>query len=406
MFTRHAQHGAAVSKDPLPTLAAGVLGRFWTLVKDPTPSGQLKEEDAHTGQLQIVAGVVRVKTQAPVPTPTLEDWHETLTSMTAGPEPAPGWIFGITELGTVVVPVVSSESRHEPFSGTYVSTRTFRGPAIAVGVEAPFGPRLTQLAVRLPFATWADLDPLKTTGHFDDQHRWTGLDLELRGTNDLDCGRVGSIALSLRGTWNRQADEEQGHRTSIETALQVITRSKTAREHTEHVEVAMSVQDLLSAAYDRFLPAAGARAVLEGDKTDHSSTWFYHRDLVEAPDLTGEPDPDPNTRPLFTLKDLGGPKAVSRWVALNRAYPDAANAVLVRNRTPTNTTRRTIELGAAIEQYVNTNFAEARARGREKTSWTRSRQPEPAALALHAGADFARLVGDPIRWGRCSTRPT
>ena len=128
---------------------------------------------------------------------------------------------------------------------------------------------------------------------------------------------------------------------------------------------------MLSLAYDRFLPASGAHAVLEGDTTDQSSTWFYHRDLIEAPDLTGEHNPDPIKRPVFTLKDIGGPKAVSRWVTINRAYPDAANAVLVRSWVPTNPTRRIIELGAAIEQYVRTNFAEARAHGRARTTWTR-----------------------------------
>jgi hypothetical protein len=84
---------------------------------------------------------------------------------------------------------------------------------------------------------------------------------------------------------------------------------------------------------------------------------------------------------LFTLKDLGGPKAVLRWVTLNRTYSDAANAVLVRSRVPANPTRRIIELGAAIEQYVSTMFADARARGRAKTSWTRRQQPDAAALA-------------------------
>ena len=86
-------------------------------------------------------------------------------------------------------------------------------------------------------------------------------------------------------------------------------------------------------------------------------------------------------------------------MTINRAYPDAANAVLVRSRVPTNPTRRIIELGAAIEQYVRTNFAEARARGRARTSWTRRQQPDAAALALNAGAEFVRFVGDPARWG-------
>ncbi|HEX8510362.1 MAG TPA: hypothetical protein VF635_12820 [Propionibacteriaceae bacterium] len=386
-----------MTPDPLPALKAGILGRFWTLDKDPTPSGQLQEKDARAGQLQVVAGMVRVKTQS-AGTHTLEDWHEAFTTMAEGGAPAPRWIAGITELGTVVVPVVSTEAMHESLGGNRVSTRTFRSPAVAVGVEQPYGPRLTRLAVRLPYAAWADLDPMSTVGHFDDQNRWTGLDIQLRGTEQVACGRVGSIALSLRGTWNRH-DDEQEHRTWIGTGLEVITESKTPRDHDEHVEVIMGVQDLVSLAYDRFLPATRAGVVLEGDDSGRSSTWFYHRELVEASGLTEEPSTDEQKRPLFKLSDLGGPSAVSRWVTLNRQYPDAANAIRVRYRTPTNPTRRIIELGAAIEQYVRTNVAEARTRGRTTPGWTR---PEPweAALAQHAGAGFANLVGDPLRWGR------
>ena len=64
-------------------------------------------------------------------------------------------------------------------------------------VFASHEPSLVELAA------WADLDPMSTTVHFDDQHRWTGLDVQLRGTEQLACGRVGSIEVSLRGTWNR-----------------------------------------------------------------------------------------------------------------------------------------------------------------------------------------------------------
>ena len=384
-----------MSTDRLAALTTGVLGRFWTLDKDPAPSGQLKEKDARPGHLQVVAGVVRVKTQTPPR--SLAGWHEAFTAMAEGSQPAPRWIFGITELGTVVIPVVSGEGIVEAM-GAQVSTRTFRSPAVAVGVGEPFGPRVTRLAVRLPFAAWAGLNPMSGVGHFDDQQRWTGLDIQLRGTDDLACGRVGSIDVLLRGTWNREKDEDQEDRTWIETGLQVITESKRPREHTDHVEVAMSVQDLLSLAYDRFLPASTAHVVLEGNKDPRSRTWFYHHDLVDSPDRSTNGPNDPHQRrPLFELSDLGGPRAVSRWVVLNRQYPDAANAVRVRYRTPTNPTRRIIELGAAIEQYVRTNAAQGRSRS-SPPAWTKE-APWGAALARHAGAEFANFVGDPQRWG-------
>lgn len=214
-----------MSTNPLASLVAGVAGRFWTLDVDPDP---LKDADAVYGQLQLVDGVVRVKTQSPADADGL---ISAFSRLAEGAESTPRWLFGITELGPIVVPVVTGESSNQSLGGTRVSTRTYRSSAIAVGVDQPFGPRLTRLSVDLPFAEWADLNPMTQTGHFNDEHRWTGLDITLRGTETLDCGRVGSIALTLNGTWN-QTEGEQEHLTSVSTGLQVTTESRTPREHT------------------------------------------------------------------------------------------------------------------------------------------------------------------------------
>lgn len=378
------------------SLTNGVLGRFWTL--DEEPSQPLDDKDAVSGQLQLVAGVVQVKTQRPAIS-TLDDLHGVFTSLADGAEPAPRWLFGTTEIGSVLVPVVTGDNINQSLGGNRVSTRTYRGPSIAVSVGDATGPLVTGLAVDLPFAGWAGLDPMTKTGHFDNEQRWNGLDITLRGTETLDCGHVDDIALSLRGTWT-ETTTDQDHLTSVSTGLQVITESETSRDHTDHVEIAMGVQDLLSLAYDRFLPTQRARVILEGATSDRDPTWFYHRSLVEqAVPQQGQPPSQQGKAPLFRLDDLGGASAVSRWVTLNRQFPDAANAIRVRYRAPTHPTRRIIELGAAIEQYVATVKDEGRA-VQQEPSWPKESTTYEGALALHVGAEFAAFVGDAEAWGR------
>lgn len=381
-----------MTKSRYASLQSGIQGRFWPIQKDSPPSGPVDDDDAVIGQLQLVDGLIRVQTQTP-PAQASDIFSDALTKMAEGAEPAPRWLFGLTELGPVIVPLVSRDSAS---LGTYTSTRTFYGSAVAVDVAEPFGPRLTRLAVRLPHADWADLNPMKSTGHFDAEHRWSGLDIELRGTGPLDGGRVGSIALSLYGTWN-QLDQDEEHRTLIQTGLEVRTESRTPREHTDHIEVAMSVQDLIGLAYDRFEPALSAAATLEGDTSQYTDTWFYHRDLVESAGLKREARR--NKAPLFKLNDLGDATAIARWVVLNRACPDAANAISVRHRAPFNPTRRIIELGAAIEQYVASFVGQARKAGRKPPAWTQATGGYESALARHGGTTFAQFVGDPVRWG-------
>lgn len=382
--------------EELASLTSGVLGRFWTI--DAEPSEPLHDDAAVSGQLQLVAGVVQVKTQLPTAS-SLADLHGVFTGLAGGVAPATRWLFGITEIGTVLVPVVTGDGVNQQLSGNRVSTHTYRGPSVAVSVgEDATGPRVTRLAVDLPFARWAELDPLTKTGHFDSEQRWQGLDITLRGTETVDCGPVNDIKVSLRGTWS-ETKTDQDHVTSVATGLQVITESETPHEHDDHVEIVMGVQDLVSLAYDRFLPAQRAQVVFEGAVTDRGPTWFYHRSLVEeAVPNRNEPADQQSKSPMFKLKDLGGAPAVARWVALNQQYPDAANAIRVRYRTPTNPTRRIIELGAAIEQYVATVKGEVRAAG-EGLSWPSKSTTYEGALALHAGAEFGSFVEDAEAWG-------
>lgn len=107
--------------DRLQALTEGVLGRFWALDTDPRPTGPLDQADAVSGQLQLIEGVVQVKTQRPAAR-SVADLHSILSGLAEGADPAPQWLFGITELGTVVVPVVTGWATTQSLTGDQVST--------------------------------------------------------------------------------------------------------------------------------------------------------------------------------------------------------------------------------------------------------------------------------------------
>jgi hypothetical protein len=377
--------------DPTVPLREGQLGRFW--VCDRQTKGSLSDSDAVPGLVKLIGDQIQVRTLNP-------DLDAVFTA--AHQDSGDRWLFGITEAGTIIVPTLSAEHHQLSLFGVRSSIRTLRGPAIFAGVVEPFGPRVTQLSVRLPNADWADLDPMTRRGHLDERQRWIGLDIELRGRGPLDCGRVGSIDLDLTGDWN-ESQSDLDDRSQIRTGLEVMSRSVRPRQLAEHVDIAQRVQDLVSLAYDRYLAADRARVTLEGAPSDAEASWLWHQDLSSQSE---QPGPRAADRPFFRLADLGGPTALSGWVRLTRQYSEASDVIRVRNRAAATTaTARLVELGAAIEKYVGQNKA-ARRRRNEPVGWTKKVGRDDtyaAALARHAGRPFAKFIGDPDKWGQVFT---
>jgi hypothetical protein len=214
-------------------LSEGLLGRFWVI--DGKPKGPLDQSAAVSGSVRLLGNEIQAKILIPVGTPV------------AGPYEIPQdrWLVGITDAGTIMMPAVSRELEHFSFFGERAAVRTFRGPAVIAGgppviagISQPIGPRITRLSMLLPYPDWAGLDPMNRQPLLDAQHRFVGMDIQLRGKGPLGCGRSDNgIDIELQGHW-RVADGESDEQTGIRTLLEVISTSARPRDLRQHIDVA------------------------------------------------------------------------------------------------------------------------------------------------------------------------
>lgn len=159
----------------------------------------------------------------------------------------------------------------------------------------------------------------------------------------------------------------------------------------ELVDAVVSIQNLISIAFDTPCTVASGSAVMDGNQV---SGPLWSSRLMEVP---GTITPTDARWPIFSLEEIGGAGALARWIDLTKDHPRAVLPVANRLRFgPPSAEVQTLELAAAIEYWVAYN----RKIGRK---WARqnARNDNPArALARYVGNPFGAWVGDSDSWSR------
>ncbi|TDT31351.1 hypothetical protein CLV29_2770 [Naumannella halotolerans] len=372
------------------------MGIFWVLTRSDR-STTLNVTDSLPGHARLLTDGIEVRVMVPAGQQDLEqamrefDRSESLEEL---------WLVGQTEAGMFVLPEVRRSRRQIQLGGSKPSVRTYRGPAAITGANpASLSTKITKLTVEFPNPAWAGLNPVNEKLTVQQATSRRSIDVALRPTDSIDAGKVGSLRLRLTGTWYRSADSR---RSSVEITsalkLSVDGRAGSVRDY---IDIATRVQDLVSLAYDAFLPATAATVHTPGESAS-DGLRLWHHSLLDA--AQKDPPPAASDAPYFRLKDLD-PRSIARWVTLTRQYPDVSHAISVRDRARRGTAARTLQLGAAIELYVTQCRTEGRSRG-STPKWTSKRSKHDtfaSALARHAGPAFAEFVGDVDDWGRAFT---
>lgn len=373
-------------------LGEGLLGTFWEL--GSAHGRPLRAADGVPGHIQFRESSVVIKvleTRGDLES----DLRDAFQRDRRDQEPKAGrWVFGVTEAGSVIIPSIGRERETISF-GSRPTVRTYVSSSVIVGVDPSeaFGPRILELSVRLPNPEWADLNPLSYTFLQDKQRKINGVDIHLRNRGPIACGTVHGFKIEIKAGWLHKPGSERDPTQQV-VGLDVTTRSKRPRTLEEHLDVVLRVQDLMSLAYDGFLPAISARVRIEGKSTNSPALW--NSELFDEGDAT-----DHDRGPFFKLEDIS-PQALARWVMITRRNANTADTIRVAYRAPRPPASRIVELGAGIEQFVAQAKRNARAQGRPAPGWTTARGKDsggaPGTLARYAGAPFRAFVGDPTVW--------
>ena len=241
-----------MSSDPWDAMRSGVMGKFW-IVGANSQGERLEDSAALPGHVRLENGFVRTKIQHGWGLDSSVRSLRSAITMRAGDGfSGAEWVFGVTEAGPILLPGITSAAVQHALGGVKVSTLAYKGECFMLGqVAGTFGPRVTMLRVELPFPEWAGLDPMSMRlARAGDGVARKGLEIKLAGEPELDAGQVGGIGVRIHGNWAYRESSDDQPRTSLRTGLEVITTSRSAKDHSEHVEIAMGVQDLLSLAYE------------------------------------------------------------------------------------------------------------------------------------------------------------
>lgn len=306
-------------------------------------------------------------------------------------------LFGSVEETGLLVPELLSAGHTTHFGSSRASVLRYRTRTLLTGVD------LTQVKssrineASLTFGdglTFAGMSVLSEKFKTDPvTHLLTEATFTLKSTTpSMRGGKYGAFALSLEADWSTSG---KGATRTLNTGVRIVLSVARPRLFSDFRPLLLGIQDLLNLAYDRFIPAEGGRAIVDGGAAHGERSYLWLEDTMVSPPHTKRSHSPRDVRPLFTLRDIGGSSGLRRWLQLREAFPDAALAVASGHRDggsrqPT----RLLEIAAAIEYYVNAN----RRAGAKWAKKSKNAPTQAEALARRVGQPFASLTGDHHKW--------
>jgi hypothetical protein len=314
-------------------------------------------------------------------------------------KPAPTCVTAATEFGGAVLTGVVGRSQTRSFGGARASVMRLRTHTLMAPVDlaALNTTRVYGVSAYFPEGLgWAGEGAVSEEWKFDSDSKITEVKYVVSGSSPaLPAGKYGAMNLEIEPHWKSSGvTQESLH---IDTSLEIRVTSLRPRDISSFIPILLGVQNLLSLAHDRFVLASGGKSALDAADGAASSTALWQRDLMASPRRpTATPNDDP--APLLRLEDLGGASALSRWLRLCDAVPEAVAATTgpYRRGAGLSPTLRLQEIAGAIEYYVNT------ARVDRDVAWAKkgSSDSHAHALAKRVGKPFEQFVGDPKLWAQ------
>jgi hypothetical protein len=256
--------------------------------------------------------------------------------------------------------------------------------------------RLTELQADFPgIDYWAGLSASTEKWTESESGRLESWSVTLTGSERLESSLRSTRTLHVSTTWRVEGPMP---RRLVSIPVTIGCESRRPLPLRSLLEPVLDAQDLISCAFDSFVPAESGSGRLDVDPTDkpnleaRRSIWNGAL-MVRSPAV-----PDPGERrdlPIFSLATIGGVRGLARWTQLASAHPRATRAVVARYRQGLRSPQLALmEVAAAIEYWVARHARVTWARGSTR-GW-----PIVDVLAKQCGTAFAGWVGDRESWSK------
>lgn len=274
--------------------------------------------------------------------------------------------------------------------GAAASVNRFRGQILVCGVDVTTlkSVRFNEIEVFFPGVNrWFGVQPPKVSRKIDKRGRLTQMSIELRSDKPAIIPLTDSSKLTIYNYWslNGPADSQM-----IFAPVSIGVRSRKRLELIDLLAPIFQTQNLLNVAYRGFVSANGGR-VRPHAMGEHAT---YYR-LWASPVMTKPPHASQATSltevPLFSLSQLGGNEALSKWIQLCNDLPRLAGPAANIYRAGTSTIEaQLLTSGATIDYWHGSN--------KKVKSWAKSENFQPKAVINSLPPGFDYLVGDIDKW--------
>jgi hypothetical protein len=284
--------------------------------------------------------------------------------------------------------------------GPRASTQTVRMRGVVVNVPFDILENRHFIAVEvwMPEVTlWSGLEGVSERVERYEDNRpktYTASTIEVESL-EIEIRR--GLKLTLDTTWSVEGPSDKR---TLSTPLVVGTSSKTPRSWHQHLVPLIAVQDLISLAYEGFVPAEHGTVQFKcrEEEGPHELSKMWNSRLMTVP--RGVSRPDSMTRfPLFRLHHIGGLKGLRNWIRLDHQYPRATGPIANMYRYGTNGVEvRLIELALGLEYWTKVHRELGRAWAQPRRIRRRTYESLPMSVGRHVGPAFADFVGDLMKW--------
>ncbi|QLL08990.1 HEPN domain-containing protein [Mycobacterium vicinigordonae] len=282
--------------------------------------------------------------------------------------------------------------------GVKASSRDYYCRAIAVGFPADElkSSRMYEMAAYFPgLEHWSRIRGSKSEVKHDEYHRPTVINTTIRSAPEqvTRFSKYQTLVVSTHFEVTGPRDDRRAY-----TPLSISSITESAVDWRFHMNVLLSIQNLISLCWDGFVRADGGYVRLdlsEPEETSNAKLWSQR--LMEIPAAV-QPAPPSTTFPLVRYETLGGVDGLRRWVRLAEAHPRAVGPITSRNRVARSPVVESVlhDICVAIEYWVNYHKS-------IKRSWAKprsQRDSQAERLARWVGNEFGEFVGDPQKWAR------
>lgn len=374
-------------------IAAGTVGHFWA---EPPHDRDLSSADSGHVKLDELN---RFETTVLI---THKGWEYAQSAQTNGLPRTPT-LYAMTHASGAFFFDLAAASQSPVFGATraWTETKSYRGVVAGIPLDEIASGKFTE--VSLTFSDvhlWSRMLAIKSQPELHPDGRASGFTVHSRESPKLTAKISKSIELEITSKWNVTGQDDS---LLISSPMVVTSRSKRPVDWQDHVVHLLSVRDLLNLGYHGFVVASSGSAVLDYLTTERRGTTpeFWSGRFMAAP-AGVDPAKTRGKPPTFSLRSLGGMRAVKSWIALDKAHPRATGPLISRYRMRTMGVEiRLIELAAAIEYWTRVN-QELKRRWADPVPIapnSAKNKPWPTAMALKAGPEFSKFVGGDVdRW--------